>query len=252
MSCLLVVGWRLLQGGRSVGRSVPPGVDRWKPFRFPELLTQEKQMKRASTLLNLNRYEIYFYFCQPRPRKCGFAEHRRNRYGTRWKYGATVMDGEWLIMRHIPTSLELLLLLLWRAAGNADDTFHRIRLFLSWCNTRSSRHLLTHRNQHPQSTFRLFHITKRWWRMIVVRPCVFCLILFCFFLIFYLFLRNGPFKCELKGGGGKHVRTKEMIYLFILLYPLMQSTTWHERLNAFSVLSFLNCALLPVSPVWLK
>jgi hypothetical protein len=165
-----------------------------------------------------------------------------------------VMDGEWLIMRHIPTSLELLLLLLWRAAGNADDTFHRIRLFLSWCNTRSSRHLLTHRNQHPRSTFRLFHITKRWWRMIVVRPCVFCLILFCvFFLIFIYFyvmaLSNVNWR---RGGRGKHVRTKEMIYLFILLYPLMQSTTWHERLNAFSVLSFLNCALLPVSPVWLK
>lgn len=63
MSCLLVVGWRLLQGGRSVGRSVGSARSRsMKPFRFPELLTQEKQMKRASTLLNLNRYEIYFIF----------------------------------------------------------------------------------------------------------------------------------------------------------------------------------------------
>jgi hypothetical protein len=139
-----------------------------------------------------------------------------------------VMDGEWLIMRHIPTSLELLLLLLWRAAGNADDTFHRIRLFLSWCNTRSSRHLLTHRNQHPRSTFRLFHITKRWWRMIVVRPCVFCLILFCvFFLIFIYFYVMALSNVNWRGGRQTRTHKGDDIPLYIIIsFDAINNLTW--------------------------
>jgi hypothetical protein len=41
----------------------------------------------------------------------------------------------------------------------------------------------------------------------------------CFFLDFYLFLRNGPFKCELKEGGERQTRTHkgDDIPLYIII-----------------------------------
>ena len=101
--------------------------------------------------------------------------------------------------------------------------------FLSRCNTRSSRHLLlpiVTDTLAPMYTFRLFHITKRWWRMIVSPACFAYLFIFVFisldFYIYFFFVvvyfNDVMALSNVNWRGAKHVRTKERWYTPLYYY----------------------------------